>query len=67
MASKWSNFKNISSRPLFTVIFRPEMLTFYPYSKLTRKQWSDFVVYCVLNLVFHKNPATTNVILATMG
>ena len=31
-------FQNISSRPLFTVIFRPEMLTFYPCSKLTGKQ-----------------------------
>jgi hypothetical protein len=28
------------SRPLFTVIFRPEMLKFHPYSILG-KQWSD--------------------------
>ena len=35
MASTWSNFKDISSRPLFTFIFRPEMLKFHPYSILT--------------------------------
>jgi hypothetical protein len=33
--SAWRNFKNIFSRPLFTIIFRPEMLKFYTYSILT--------------------------------
>ena len=28
----WRNFKNIFSRPLFTIILRPEMLKFHPYS-----------------------------------
>ena len=35
MACAWRNFKNIFSRPLFTIIFRPEMLKFHPYSILT--------------------------------
>ena len=35
MASTYRNFKNIFSRPLFTIIFRPEMLKFHPYSILT--------------------------------
>ena len=26
MASEWRNFKNISSRPLFTIIFRPKIV-----------------------------------------
>ena len=30
MASPWRNFKNISSRPLFTIVFRPEMLKISP-------------------------------------
>ena len=30
MVSAWRNFKNIFSRPLFTVIFRPEMLKISP-------------------------------------
>ena len=41
MVSAWRNFKNIFSRPLFTIIFRPEMLKFHPYSILTGTQWSD--------------------------
>ena len=32
MVSAWRNFKIIFSRPLFTIIFRPEMLKFHPYS-----------------------------------
>ena len=35
---KWSahgGISNIFSRPLFTIIFRPEMLKFHPYSILT--------------------------------
>ena len=48
MASAWRNFKNISSRPLFTIIFRPEMLKFHPYSSLTGETMVRFVIYCVL-------------------
>ena len=32
MVSAWRNFKNNIFRPLFTIIFRPEMLKFHPYS-----------------------------------
>ena len=40
MVSAWRNFKNIFSRPLFTIIFRPEMLfTHIPFWPGT--QWSD--------------------------
>ena len=35
MAYTWTNFKNIFSWPLFTIIFRPEILKFHPYSILT--------------------------------
>ena len=35
------NFKNIFSRPHFTIIFRREMLKFHPYSIWPGKQWSD--------------------------
>ena len=35
MVSAWKNFKNIFPRPLFIIIFRPEMLKFHPYSILT--------------------------------
>ena len=35
MVSAWRNFKDIFSRPLFTIIFSPEMLKFHPYSILT--------------------------------
>ena len=31
----WRDFKNIFSRPLFTIICRPKMAKFYPYSILT--------------------------------
>ena len=44
MVSAWRNFKNIFSRPLFTINFRPEMLKFHPYSILTRE---IKVVMCV--------------------
>ena len=30
MVNAWRNFRNIFSRPLFTIIFRPEMLKFHP-------------------------------------
>jgi len=35
MVSAWRNFKNIFPRPLFIIIFRPEMPKFHPYSILT--------------------------------
>ena len=50
MACAWKNFKNIFSRPLFTIIFRPEMLKFHPYSVLTRNIMVGFVIFCVLRL-----------------
>ena len=43
MVSAWRNFKNISSRPLFTIIFRPEMLKFHPYPILTRQRQLDLL------------------------
>jgi hypothetical protein len=43
MASSWRNFKNISSRPLFTIIFRPEMLKFHQHSILTGETMVGFV------------------------
>ena len=35
MSSAWQNFKNIFSRPRFTIIFRPKMIKFHPYYILT--------------------------------
>ena len=49
MVSAWRNFKNIFSRPLFTIIFRPEMLKFHPYSILTGDLKVGFVIFCVLS------------------
>ena len=49
MVSAWRNFKNIFPRPLFIIIFRPEMLKFHPYSILTGDTRVEFVIYCVLN------------------
>ena len=49
MLSAWRNFKNIFSRPLFTIIFRPEMLKFHPYSTLTGDTMVGFVIFCVLS------------------
>jgi hypothetical protein len=46
--SAWRNFKNIFTRPLFIIIFRPEMLKFHPYSILTGDTRVEFVIYCVL-------------------
>ena len=40
--------KNIFPRPLFIIIFRPEMLKFHPYSILTGDTRVEFVIYCVL-------------------
>ena len=48
MVSAWRNFKNIFSTPLFTIIFRPEMLKFHPYSILTGDTMVVFVIFCVL-------------------
>ena len=53
MVSAWRNFKNIFSRPLFTIIFRPEMLKFHPYSILTRQTMVRFVIYCVYDVKWH--------------
>ena len=50
MKMTWRNFKNIFSRPLFTIIFRPEMLKFHPYSIL-EKQCSD-LAYTVFQDIF---------------
>ena len=47
MVRAWRNFKNIFSRPLFTIIFRPEMLKFHPYSILTGDTMIGFVIFCV--------------------
>ena len=49
MACTWKNFKNIFSRPFFSIIFRPEMLKFHPYSILTGDTMVGFVILCVLN------------------
>ena len=48
MVSAWRNFKNIFSRPLFTIIFRLEMLKFHPYSILTGDTMVGFVIFYVL-------------------
>ena len=48
MVSAWRNFRNIFSRPLFTIIFRPETLKFHPYSILTGETMVGFVIFCVL-------------------
>ena len=50
MVSAWMNFKNIFPRPLFIIIFRPEMLKFHPYSILTGDTRVEFVVYCLLSM-----------------
>ena len=49
MVSAWRNFKNLFSRPVFTIIFRPEMLRFHPYSILTRDKMVGFVILGVLS------------------
>ena len=55
MANAWRNFKNIFSRPLFTIIVRPDMLKFHPYSILTREIMVGFVIYCTMNDIFSGN------------
>ena len=51
MVSAWRNFKNIFSRPLFTIIFRTGILKFHPYSILTVDTMVEFVIFCVLSKV----------------
>ena len=53
MVSAWRNFKNIFPRPLFIIIFRPEMLKFRPYSILTGDTRVEFVIYCLLKHFRH--------------
>ena len=52
MVSAWRNFKNIFPRPLFIIIFWPEMLKFHPYSILTGDTRVEFVIYNVLSFNF---------------
>ena len=40
------------SRPLFTIIFRPEMLKLHPYSILTGDTRVEFFIYCVLKPLY---------------
>ena len=54
MVSAWRNFENIFPRPLFIIIFRPEMLKFHPYSILTGQSMVRFIIYCVF--MFALNP-----------
>ena len=54
MESAWRNFKNIFSRPLFTIIFRLEMLKFHPYFILTGDTMVGFVIFYVLRFFFRK-------------
>ena len=44
----WGISKNIFPRPLFIIIFRPEMLKFHSYAILTRDTRVEFVIYRVL-------------------
>ena len=50
MVSARRNFKNIFPRPLFIIIFRPEMLKFHQYSISTGDTKVEFVIYCVLSI-----------------
>ena len=57
MVIAWRNFENIFRRPLFIIIFRPEILKFHPYSILTGDTRVEFVIFCVLrdfiSQIFH--------------
>ena len=44
----WRKFENIFSRPLFTIIFRLEMLKFHQYSFLTGDTMVGFVTFYAL-------------------
>ena len=37
--------EEFQNRPLFTIIFRPEMIKFHPYSILTGEVMVGFVIY----------------------
>ena len=50
MVSAWRNFENIFPRPLFIIIFRPEILKFHPYSILTGDTIVGFVIFYVLRV-----------------
>ena len=63
MVGACRNFKNIFSRPLFTIIFRPEMLKFPPYSMLTGEKMVEFVLCCALMLVLHSDYIVTQIFL----
>ena len=52
MVRAWRNFKNIFPRPLFIIIFRPEMLKFHPYSILTGDTMIGFVISCMLRWIW---------------
>ena len=54
-ASAWKNFKNIFPRPLFIIIFRPEMLKFHPYSILTGDRRVEYVIYSLLSSKIYLN------------
>ena len=56
MTGAWRDFKNIFSRPQFTIIFlsRTDVLKFHPYSILTGQTMVRFVIYCVLKFIFFK-------------
>ena len=41
--------------PLFTIIFRPEMLKFHQYSILAGETMVGFVIYCAFNDIFSVN------------
>ena len=53
MVSAQRNLKNIFPRPLFIIIFRPEMLKFHPHSILTGDTRVEFVIYSVLRNYFN--------------
>ena len=59
MVSAWRNFKNNFPRPLFIIIFRPEMLKFHPYSILTGDTRVEFVIYGVLTTLTKLCPILT--------
>ena len=47
MACAWRNFKNIFSTQLFTIIFRPKILSFVTYLILTGETKVEFLIYWV--------------------
>ena len=49
MIKAWRNFKNVFLRPLFIIMFTPEMLKFHPYSILTGDTIVELVIYHVLS------------------